>query len=178
MTRKSGWLAVVVGAAVLIGGCATMSTGAYVARRTDFARYRTFAWGEGYSRPIGDPRLDNNTIFRDYVQGAVERHLQSRGLVLVAPTADPDLLVHFHARVTQTLETTVDRTRGSADGSVPAANVDEGRLVVDMMEPKSDRLVFRGWAVDNVNGIIGSQDRMEMKIEEAVTRMLGNFPAS
>ena len=55
---------------------------------------------------------------------------------------------------------------------------DEGTLVLDVVEAASDRLVFRGWAVDSLSGIIASQDRMERKIEEAVTKMLARFGTS
>jgi hypothetical protein len=175
MTFRSGVIGIVVGAMVLTAGCATMSTGAYVARRTDFTHYRTFAWS---ARPIGDPRFDNNGIFKDYFYGAVERDLGRRGMVLVAASDKPDLLVHVHASVTHRTDAAVAHTRAYMHNSISVVQSEEGKLVLDMVEPTSYRLVFRGWAVDSLSGMIGSQDRMKKKVEEAVTRMLANAPAS
>jgi hypothetical protein len=178
MTFKSSGMAVVLGTTALLAACATMSVGSYVARGVDVTRYRTFAWAAADALPIGDPRLDNNAIFKDYLQGAVERHLRGRGVLLVAASAQPDLLVHFHGSVTQRVDAMVDHTRGDTDHALSVVDFEEGTLVLDVVEVKSDRLVFRGWAVDSLSGIIASQDRMEQKIEEAVTKMLASFGPS
>ena len=176
MILRSSGKAIVLGTTALWAACATMSAGSYVARGVDVTRYRTFAWAAADPLPTGDPRLDNNAIFKDYLQGAVERHLRRRGVLLVPASAEPELLVHFHGSVTQRVDATVDHTRGDTDHALSVVDFDEGTLVLDIVEAKSDRLLFRGWAVDSLSGIIASQDRMERKIEEAVTRILANMP--
>ena len=65
--------------ALSVTACATMSVSSYVQRDIDFARYRTYGWGPADALPTGDPRLDNNPFFKDYMQGAVERHLAMKG---------------------------------------------------------------------------------------------------
>jgi hypothetical protein len=46
-----------------------------------------------------------------------------------------------------------------------------------MVDARTDRLVWRGWAIDSLSGILGSQDRMERKIDHAVIKMLDGFKA-
>ena len=44
-----------------------------------------------------------------------------------------------------------------------------------MVDARTNRLIWRGWAIDSLSGILDSQDRMEKKLDEAVTTMLANF---
>lgn len=163
-----------LGSALLAGACATLRIGAYVEHDADFTRYHTYAWGPADALPIGDPRLDNNPIFTDYFQGSVERHLRDHRLLLVPASAKPDLLIHFHGSVTRRVEPgTVDRELGYRVD--PGVTSEEGTLVLDFIDARTDQLVWRGWAIDTLDGIIGSQDRMERKIDEAVTKMLANL---
>ncbi|HTM02095.1 MAG TPA: DUF4136 domain-containing protein [Vicinamibacterales bacterium] len=167
-----------LGSALLAGACATLRIGAYVEHGVDFARYHTYAWAPADTLPIGDPRLDNNPIFVDYLQGSVERHLRGHGLMLVPASANPDLLIHFHGSVRQRIEPTEnDHERAYRVGDEPPLVYEEGTLVLDLMDARTDRLVWRGWAIDTLDGIIGSQDRMERTIDEAVTEMIANLKA-
>jgi hypothetical protein len=153
-----------------------MRIGSYVESATDFSHYRTYAWGPADGLPIGDPRLDNNPIFRDYLQGAVERTLRGHNLLLVPTSARPDLLSHFHGSVRQRIEPTeIDRQLGYRVGGEARTIYDEGTLVLDLIDARTNQLVWRGWAIDTLDGILESQDRMERKIDEAVTKMLANL---
>jgi hypothetical protein len=176
--RANGFaLAGVVAVATIAMACATMRVGSYVARGTDFARYQTYAWAPPDPLPIGDPRLDHNPIFTDYLQGAVERGLGKHHLLLVPTSAAPDLLIHFHGSVRQVLDVaTAERGRGViTSGDIGIIDYDEGTLVLDMIDARTNALVWRGWAIDSLSGILETQDRMEQKLDEAVTKMLANF---
>jgi hypothetical protein len=177
MRLKTLALSCVVASIAFTAACATMRVGSYVERNTDFSRYHTYAWGPADALPIGDPRLDNNGIFRDRLQGAVERGLRSHQLLLVPASAKPDLLVHFHGSVRQVLDVTAaDRDHGyDVPHDVAILDYEEGTLVLDVIDARTDRLVWRGWAVDSLSGILESQDRMEKKIEQAVASMLAQF---
>ena len=177
MTIKGFALAWIVAAATLATACATMRTGSYLERGADFSRYHTYAWGPADALPIGDPRLDNNPIFRDYLQGAVERGLHRHNLVLIPDSERPDLLIHFHATVRQIFDVgAANHDHGaSAANEISVVDYDEGTLVIDMIDARDNRLVWRGWATDSVSGIVGSQERMEKKLTEAVMTMLASF---
>jgi len=172
-------LAAVLVATTIVAACATMRVGSYVARGTDFSRAQTYAWGPADALPIGDARLDNNPIFRDYLQGAVERGLRGRGLLLVPESARPDLLIHFHGTVRQVFDVNAPvHGRGVVEPEdVSIVDYDEGTLLIDIVDAHSHQLLWRGWAIDSLTGILETQDRMEQKIDQAVTRMLANFKA-
>ena len=166
--------------ALTVTGCATtMTVSSHVAPTADFARYRSYDWGPVDALPTGDPRLDKNPYFQDYLQGAIERQFARRGFEK-STSGTPDLLIHYHANVTQRLDVNgMDRERGYCYGDDCLAVVGEyeaGTIVLDIVDTRTNKLVWRGWAQDSLEGVIGSQDRMERKIDEAIPRMFQRLP--
>jgi hypothetical protein len=155
-----------------------MNVSSYVVRGVDFTQYHTYAFAPTDTFSTGDPRLDNSPFFRDHLEGAVEKQLATKRFERSTSTT-PDLLIHYHAHVTQRFEVnTVDRNHGycSDDCEPTAGEYDEGTLVLDMVDAKTNKVVWRGSARGVVNGLIDNQDLMEQKIDEAVLRMLEQLP--
>ena len=173
--------AVVVGVSVL-AGCAPMRVSSHVDRERDFTLYRTFDWGPADSLPAGDPRLERNAFFQDHIQGAIERNMAAKGYRRVDPPAVPDVRVHFHAVIDRRIEVNLldyqpgNCSRDECEPEVSEHN--EGTLVVDMIDVRTNRLVWRGWAQDSVEGVLTNQDRLARKIEDAVRLMFARLPAA
>lgn len=165
-------------ALVLATACAsTMTVSSHVDRGVTFARYRTYAWAPADMLPTGDPRLDANPFFKDHLQGEVEKQLVSRGLEGPA-SGSADLLIHYHANISQRLDVAaVDRRRGYSyeDGSL-VPEYEAGTIVLDFVDARTQRVVWRAWAQDGVAGMLANQDKMAAKVHEAVTRMLKRLP--
>jgi hypothetical protein len=171
-------LAALAAAALVLAGCATLQVTSRVEPGADLTQLRVFAWEPADAYATGDPRLDNNPFFHDYLQGAVERQLLRRGYV-EASTADlpPDLLLHYHASVNQRMEIDEPDPGCVADNCKPGViEYEQGTLVVDAVDAKTKRVVWRGWAQESVQGIIDSQDKMEEEIDRIILQMLQNFP--
>jgi PBP1b-binding outer membrane lipoprotein LpoB len=176
--RRFTRLALVALPALALAGCATMNVYSHLERGVDFTQYRTYAWGPTDARSTGDPRLDSNPFFKDRLEGAVEKQLTTKRFEKSTSTT-PDLLIHYHANITQRFEVnTVDRSRGycSDDCEPTAGEYDDGTLVLDMVDVRTNKVVWRGSARGVVNGLIDNQDLMEQKIDEAVRRMLESLP--
>jgi hypothetical protein len=170
-------LAAVLLAALATTGCASMNVSSYVERGANLRQYRTFAWGPRDALSTGDPRLDNNRFFDERVRSQVEARLASRGWEKTSsPT--PDLLVHYHASVTQKIDVRdLDRGYSSCEGGDCRPYVyDAGTLFVDLVDARTSRLVWRGWAEGSINGVIENQDWLEERIDEAVERILLRLP--
>jgi Domain of unknown function (DUF4136) len=164
----------------IVTGCATtMTVSSHVERGLDLSRYHTFDWGPADALPTGDARLDKDPFFNDHVLGAVERGLSARGFEL-ASAGSPDLLIHYHASITRRLDVNrQDRVFGyCAPGECPAemAEYEAGTLVLDIVDTRSNRLLWRGWAQNSVEDMLDDPDRMAKTIEEAVVRMLRRLP--
>ena len=175
-------LAVVMLAGLALAGCAMrMNVSSHVEHDADFTQYHTFDWGPADALPTGDPRLDSNPFFHDYLQGAFEKKLTARGFERSEPGTTPDLLIHYHAAINERFDVVeVGFERGDCydyDDCLPQViNYEQGTLVVDIVDAHSNKVVWRGWAQDSVEGVIDNQDRMERQLDEAVTRMLERFP--
>ncbi len=178
VTALGRGLAIAVATTVAMSGCA-MAVKSFVERGTDFDRYRTFQVGPPEALATGDPRLDNNTVFQDHLQGAIERQLVARGLVHAADT--PDLLVHFHASVTQEVNANDADYRlgynpGSEDDPRPGV-FDAGSLTIDVVDARTNTLVWRGWADRTFDAEIDDQRRLERRLDAAVVHILQRLPS-
>ena len=56
------------------------------------------------------------------------------------------------------------------------ADYELGTLIVDIVDAKTSKVVWRGWAQDAMNGIIDNQDRLEKQVDEEVTKMMMLLP--
>jgi hypothetical protein len=181
--RVSLWLgAVIVAGSCVVAGCAPMRVSSHVDRNLDFTRYQTFDWGPADTLPAGDPRLERDAFFQDHIQGAIERNLAARGFARAAATATPDVRVHFHAVIDRRIAANqLDSQSGYCsrnDCQTGVSEYEEGTLVVDMIDVRTNRLVWRGWARDSVEGVLDNQDRLARKIDDAVRLMFMRLPAA
>lgn len=168
----------VLGLVAAVAACAPMQVHTYVPPAADLRKYHTYAWAPAGTFDTGDPRLDNNTLFVERLQSAVERQLARKGWAPVA-ASEADLVIHFHARVDQRLDLADVRGSGHGPGAAQGGPLvyDAGTLLLDFVEPRSNTLVWRGWATGSVDGVIDNQAWMNEKLDAAVERILATFPA-
>ena len=165
-------------AALALAGCATMNVSSHIERTANFVDYVTYDWGPPDNLPVGDPRLDNNPFFQDYLQGAIEKRMAAKGFER-AVNGTPDLLVHYHASVSQKLDVyEVDQRYGYCYGDCQpqVADYELGTLIIDIVDARTSKVVWRGWAQDAMNGIIDNQERLEKQVDEEVTLMMQRLP--
>jgi hypothetical protein len=173
-------VAMVVGTC-LVTACAPKRVSSHVDPGRDFTAYRTFDWGPADALPAGDPRLERSPFFQDHVQGAIERHMAAKGFERADATATPDVRVHFHAVIDRRIDINeLDYQSGycSRNDCRPGmSEYEEGTLVIDMIDTRTNRLIWRGWAQDSVEGVLNNQDRLARRIEDAVRLMFVRLPA-
>lgn len=167
--------------ALTLAGCATRIVSSHVELGADPVQYRTYAWGPADTLPTGDARLDNNEIFNDYVQGAIEKELAVRHLTLTSN--DPDLLIHWHTNVARRLEIdTLSREYGQNAGCrgsgcyFTITEYETDTLLIDAIDARSQKLIWRAWARDNLSGVIDDQQRLQRSVVDAVAEMMKRFP--
>lgn len=176
-------VALVAAAALILGltACATpIRVNAYAERGADLSRYRTYAFAPAEAVATGDPRLDSNPFFYERVRSAVEKGLAAKGYTRASSA--PDVVVHFHASVAQDIDIVdIDRLAGycsdAPDSCKPFA-YDAGTLVMDLVDAKSQKLAWRGWAKSNFDGVVDRQDWLEQRVDTAVARIVAQVPAA
>jgi hypothetical protein len=173
-------LTAVAVSALGLTACATMTVSSHAERGLDFTPYLTYDWGPPDALPTGDPRLDKNPFFQDHLQGAVEKQLAAKGFERSA-SGTPDLLIHYHASINQRIDVNrIDLEYGYCYGEncqVRVVDCEAGTIVLDIVDTRTNRLIWRGWAQDSIEGTLDNQDRMAQNIDEGVRRMLRRFPA-
>ena len=162
--------------ALAITGCATMNVASHIERGVTFSELRTWEWGAPDGLPTGDARLDNNAFFNDHLQGAVEKALARHGYARVDRGATPDLLIHYHANINQRFQVIAPDPNCIDNCQPQTIDYAQGTLVIDVLNARTNKLLWRGWAQDSMEGIIDNQARMERQIDEAVRKMFARFP--
>ena len=172
-----------------LAGCASMQIRTDYDRGVDFAHYASFAWLEGPLQPVGEtpaePRPDRvdpfewNSLLDKRVRSAVDQVLLSRGFQR-ATGGDPDFWIRYHTLLRDRTQVT------SFPGTVwpyggPTAwgwgdlyvdSFQEGTLILDVIDPALNQLVWRGWAVRAVSDLARQHDEVQL----AVKRILERFP--
>lgn len=172
-------LPVMVSLGFTLSACATMNVSSHVEQGLDFTQYHNWQWAPADALPATDARLDN-PFFQDHFQGAVEKALSARHLNLTSIGGDaPDLLVHYHANIAPRMS--IDQSIGAcydAACSVRVLDTDVSTIVLDVVDASTNRLIWRGWAQNPVEGVLDHPQRLESRISQAVTRMFARFPRS
>jgi hypothetical protein len=163
---------------VMAAAACGATTNAYLTSGTSLAAYQTYAWGPAGTLSTGDARLDNNEIFDARVRARIDAELGRRGLEVVAGPAQPDLLVHYHASVSQKVDVrdgAPASTQYDAHDAAPMV-YDAGTLVVDLVEARGHQLLWRGWAEGGLDGVIDNQAWMEERVDQVVERIFQRLP--
>ncbi|MBI2828279.1 MAG: DUF4136 domain-containing protein [Acidobacteria bacterium] len=179
-----GRLATVALAGLAFTACASMDVRSFVERGVDFTQFRTYDWAATEARATGDPRLDNNPFFHERVRADVERELAKRGFEKTT-SGTPDVQLHYYASVTQELNLNgMDQpyTLNATDRAYTRCNncepfvYDAGTLMVDLVDTRTNRLAWRGWAEGSIDGMVDNQEWMEERIAESVARIMERLP--
>jgi hypothetical protein len=157
-----------------------MTVGSHVRDGLNMSQYRSYDWGPADSLPSGDPRLDNDPFFNDHLQGEIEQAMTAKGVVR-APSPDvADLLIHYHASIDTRIDVNrTEREYGYCQGSGCDSWVvqyEAGTLVLDVIDRRTNRLIWRGWAQNSVEDALDDRERMDQAIDEAVAGMMARFP--
>ena len=170
MKRAATFLGLLVSALTL--ACSTLTTSVDYDHTTNFSQFRTFQLTEGTKDPI--------TFTQKRIDDAITTQLTSKGWQAV--TSNPDILVYTHAvrgEVKQWNATSTGggwgyRGWGGMGGMTTATEttIPTGTLVVDLVNPKSKELVWRGTASDQISASGAEQGQ----IQNAVAKLFENFP--
>jgi hypothetical protein len=167
--------------ALLFAGACTpgIRAGADFAPGLDMGAFSTFEWDEPDTRPVGDPRLENNPLFEARLHAAIERELTARGIRPASSGAG--LTVHHHATVRDRVDVyEADRAAGYTtpeygDGT-QVVQYEEGTLMIDIADASNNELVWRGWAQFDIGRALRDPEVLTAQVDEAVAKMFEHFP--
>lgn len=141
---------------------------------TDFSKLKTYAWMKGASsstlKSAGSSDLDFDTPLR----AAVDKQLAAKGFTKV--DKDPDVLIKYHLGTRLTVYAT-DFGMNYQDkvGWNETESVQDGQLTIDMVNPKSETVVWRGNAYGAVN-VDPTQAMVVKNVDRAVEKIFKQYP--
>ncbi len=135
----------------------------------DFRQFKTFAirGGQLNSR---NPAL-NSELVKKRIEADIERGLAARGLTEVSGPADLNVRYHFGAGRTTHVEAYPAGWRGWGTRYVRVPYA-EGTLVVDLRDPRTRSLVWRGIASEEKS----DPNKLEGKLDDMVRKALDKYP--
>lgn len=171
--------------AALILGCSTLEVSQDYDVQTDFSQLRTFAWQNDVQPKYDDIRL-NSSLLDQRIRRAVEEALVSAGFVKTT-RQEAQFLVAYELAVRQRIESQPQSGIGFGVGmGGPRGGVmvssgsdvrsyDQGLLLVDVLDPGSGRLLWRGKATDRFVQH-SDPEKNTQKINETVIKVMAQFP--
>lgn len=170
----------------ILMGCSTLKVSQDYDLKTNFSGLKTYGWQAETHKKTGDVRVDN-PLLHNRIRSAVDVFLSQKGYRKVGKeTAD------FYVAYVYTVRTKVETddvgggvgfgfgTYGGFGGIgvSTGGNVntyDEGMLVIDIITPGSNDLIWRGTGTRRISQH-SSPEKTTANVYEAVEKILAQFP--
>jgi hypothetical protein len=176
MNNTKRFLAVAAALGLVAGlmACSTVTVSTDYDPAANFSQYKTFT-----IMPL--TQFEKIPLTADRIKAAITQALQAKGLQPTSDTAD--LQIQVFAKLSQ--ETQMTSTggyggwgyRGWGGGMSPTTvqNINVGTLVVDLVDAKTDKPVWRGMASDTMDQSSTGQQKQE-KLNYAMNQLFAKFP--
>jgi hypothetical protein len=135
----------------------------------DFTKYRTFAIRDGQLNSR-NPAL-NSELIKKQIDADIDRDLTARGLTRVGGPADLNVRYRFGSARKTEIETYPAGWRGFGTRVVRVPYT-EGTLVIDLRDPLTRSLVWRGIASEDKS----DATKIEGKLDGMVRKSLEKYP--
>jgi len=161
-------------------GCSSMTIETQADPQASFSEFKTYGW---MPNPRGvDPRVGPRVA--GWITAAVEEQLAAKGFEKIG-SGDVDFKVGYHAAVQGTMEVSyIDSYygygvqswfRGGEQQQSAARYYDKGSIVIDIVDSRANRLVWRGVAEAEVDRQTDAE-KLQERVREAVRKILADFP--
>ena len=167
-------------------GCSSMKIQTRADPEADFSGFNSYSW---LRHPQGaDARVGPQVGM--WIVGAIDEEMTGKGFHRRDP-GESDFQVGYHATVRGTMEVSnidsyygygIPRSSpwmyynvGSTQQQSAAHYYNEGVIVIDIVDARVNRLVWRGTAQAEVKGDVEPEQQQE-RIREAVRKILADFP--
>ena len=174
--------------AAVLAGTSAMAEKIHVHydKSLDFSKFKTYGWAPHGA--VAHPMLALDVV------GAIEGELNSRGLHKVE--ANPDLLIMVYAAVDAEVSMTSNNPIYNATGGIPPFDpsmtspgnslywdsyygnstvvVHPGQLIVDLIDFKTKKLAWRGFAAEAISP--NNPDKLMEEANSTITKLFKEYP--
>lgn len=141
----------------------------------DFTQYKTFNWLPAEEGADAAQRNWDHPFVDKRIEQALIAALKSKGFEKTA--AQPDLLVAYRFTVKQKTAVHLYDPPNPYWGSQPTQvrHLREGTLIIDLVDPRTRELVWRGWGVGDYE-MATRPDLSREYLRRALSEILKNYP--
>lgn len=143
-------------------------------RSVRFAGFRTYAWVPGTNVP-------DELVHRRIVD-AVDVQLTLKGMTQVHKDNQPDVFIAYHASFDQDLQITGFnsgwggyRFGGYRSGTARAEEILVGTMVIDIVDAKTNTIVWRGTASKDID-VNAKPDKRDKNITKTAQKLFRHYP--
>ena len=175
---------------LLLAACSNFTVQTDYTPEIDFASFKTYSW---YSATLRDPKsLDflGGDIFDKRVRASIDNELQGKGYTLKTE-GDVDFKINYDVLTEDRQDVRTYNTYGGyAPGwghhgaygyggmgttSTQVIDYKQGQLIIDIIEPQGEVLIWRGTAEGRLPRNESAEKR-ETGTQQLIARILSNFP--
>lgn len=167
MRKVASALALVIGALSL--ACSTMTTAVDYDHTVNWSQFHTFQLAEGTKDPV--------SFTQKRIEDGITGALTSKGWTVAA--SNPDILVYSHVVLSSEKQWNATSMGGFGYGrmgggmaTATQTNIPIGTIIVDMVNPKTHEMIWRGTAQDQVSGTGADKGQ----VQDAMAALFKNFP--
>jgi len=172
--------------AVLCGTAMAEKIRVHYDKSLDFSKFKTYGWAPHGA--VAHPMLALDAV------GAVEDELNARGLHKVAE--NPDLIIAFYGAVDSEVSMTSNNPIYNATGGIPPFDpsmtspgdslywdsyygnstvvVYPGQLVIDLIDFKTKKLAWRGFAAEAISP--NNPDKLMSEVTSTIKKLFKEYP--
>jgi hypothetical protein len=171
----------IIAAIAVLASCSPIYTDFDWDPDANFASYKTYKWLEIEDTRNATAAGAISDLEARRVRADVDAELAAKGLSKV--DEDPDLLVAFYTGAQRVTE--VNKTMyGAGDiwagarvggGTASVKDVNQGMLVIDLVDAKQEQLVWQGIA-ENAKEAGASQESINATIDKAIKKLFEKYP--
>jgi len=170
MKRAATLLGLLAGALTL--ACSTMTTAVDYDHTINWSQFHTFQIAEGTKDPV--------TFTQKRIEDGITQQLTAKGWQ--PSTSNPDVLIYTHTVLSSEKQWNATsmggfgyRGWGGMGGGMATATqttIPIGTIIVDMVNPTTHEMIWRGTAQDQVSGTGADKGQ----VSEAMQKLFANFP--
>ena len=179
---------------LIISSCATVNVDVDYDDTAEFTKLSKYAWLEDKPPVTGNTLVDSNTLLHDRMRNGINQWFETHGY-LKSKAAEADFLVIYRVIVENKTWVTVLNSYYDYPFSwrygynrnyyssfawryYPERRTYEyqrGTLVIDIIDPKSKKLMWRGMAYEDIKPNT-SQEKKQQYVARAIKSILARFP--
>lgn len=171
-----------------MAGCAGISVSTDYDTSRDFSTLKTYAWLEPKAKLVIDPLVDNDLMDKR-IRRSVDAELQKRGYIKATGDKAADFLITYHVMAEDKLS--VSSFQGAfgyypcwnpgcagygygIDPDISVQQYKQGTFMLDVIDPASKRLIWRGVAGEPLTS--GTPQQRDAYVRAIVGAILAKFP--